>query len=416
MKLPSAFNPDELAMFVIQARLALLDNESGNVEDDEPFFVADLGQVYQQHQRWTRNLPAVQPFYAVKCNPDPTLLRFLAELGTGFDCASIDELKRVRNLGVDPSRIVFANPCKAASALCTARDMGVTKTTFDNLDELDSIKQFMPNAQLFLRIYASDDDALIQFGDKFGASPEATTVLLERAWDLGLEIVGVSFHVGTGATNHQSFVDAMERAETVFNQATRIGHHLQYLDIGGGFQDAGFERMASGIKEAVKLYMPPEVRIIAEPGRFYTRNAYTLVCKVISRRCQIGNDKSNPDMLYQNDGVYGNFMNVLVEKEIMRPSLVTPALSLTDSRAESSRVDGEHWYSIWGPTCDSVDCVTRKMRMDLEVKVGDWLMYKNMGAYTMATSTRFNGFEAQHPVIYINRMYVMNSIDKVRGG
>lgn len=63
MKLPSAFNPDELAMFVIQARLALLDNESGNVEDDEPFFVADLGQVYQQHQRWTRNLPAVQPFY-----------------------------------------------------------------------------------------------------------------------------------------------------------------------------------------------------------------------------------------------------------------------------------------------------------------------------------------------------------------
>ena len=171
----------------------------------------------------------------------------------------------------------------------------------------------------------------------------------------------------------------MERAETVFNQATRIGHHLQYLDIGGGFQDAGFERMASGIKEAVKLYMPPEVRIIAEPGRFYTRNAYTLVCKVISRRCQIGNDKSNPDMLYQNDGVYGNFMNVLIEHEIMCPSLVTPALSLTASRADSSREDEEHWYSIWGPTCDSVDCVTREMRMDSEVKVGDWLMYKNMG-------------------------------------
>jgi len=171
----------------------------------------------------------------------------------------------------------------------------------------------------------------------------------------------------------------MERAKTVFDQAARIGHHLQYLDIGGGFQDLGFERMASSIREAVKLYMPPEVRIIAEPGRFYARNAYTLVCKVISRRRQILNDKSNPDMLYQNDGVYGNFMNVLIEHEIMCPSLVTPSLSLTASRADSSREDGEHWYSIWGPTCDSVDCVSRKMRMSSEVKVGDWLMYKNMG-------------------------------------
>lgn len=171
----------------------------------------------------------------------------------------------------------------------------------------------------------------------------------------------------------------MERARIVFDQATRIGHLPQYLDIGGGFQDSGFERMASSIREAVKLYMPPEVRIIAEPGRFYARNAYTLVCKVISRRRQIGNDKSNPDMLYQNDGVYGNFMNVLIEHEIMCPSLVTPALSLTASRADSSREDEEHWYSIWGPTCDSVDCVTREMRMDSEVKVGDWLMYKNMG-------------------------------------
>lgn len=99
-------------------------------------------------------------------------------------------------LGVHPSRIVFANPCKAASALCAARDMGVAKTTFDNLDELESIKTFMPNAQLFLRIHANDDGALIKFGDKFGASVEATPVLLERAWKLGLDVVGVSFHVG----------------------------------------------------------------------------------------------------------------------------------------------------------------------------------------------------------------------------
>lgn len=129
------------------------------------------------------------------------MLRVLAGLGTGFDCASIDELHAVLSLGVDPSRIVYANPCKASSALRFANHVGVVKTTFDNLDELDSIKAFLPHAQLFLRIHANDDAALLQLGEKFGAPSEATPLLLKRAWELGLEVVGVSFHVGKRCHN-----------------------------------------------------------------------------------------------------------------------------------------------------------------------------------------------------------------------
>ena len=134
---------------------------------------------------------------AVKCNPDPTLLKLLCELGTGFDCASIAELQSVLSLGVDPSRIVFANPCKTASSLVFARRVGVSHTTFDNLDELDTIKAYHPDAQLVLRIFASDSDALIEFGEKFGASTESTPLLLARARELDLNVTGVSFHVGT---------------------------------------------------------------------------------------------------------------------------------------------------------------------------------------------------------------------------
>jgi ornithine decarboxylase len=133
---------------------------------------------------------------AVKCNPDPTLLRLLAELGTGFDCASTEELRVVLNLGVDPSRIIFANPCKSASSLLFAARTGVTLTTFDNLDELETIRAFLPNARLVLRIYASDKDALIKLGEKFGTPVETSFVLLQRARELGLEVCGVSFHVG----------------------------------------------------------------------------------------------------------------------------------------------------------------------------------------------------------------------------
>jgi len=54
-------------------------------------------------------------YVAVKCNDDPMLLQTLASMGTGFDCASRSEIRSVLSLGVDPSRIIYANPCKQAS-------------------------------------------------------------------------------------------------------------------------------------------------------------------------------------------------------------------------------------------------------------------------------------------------------------
>jgi ornithine decarboxylase len=206
---------DQLVDLAIDFQIQRITSAAPNVEDN-PFFIADLGQVFRQHRRWKLNLPNVQPFYgklarvprlrksqtrtnnklAVKCNSDPVLLRVLAELGTAFDCASIEEIRSVLELGVHPSRIVLANPCKAAPVLVYARKAGVETTVFDNLDELDTIHNYMPNAQLLLRIYAQDASALINFGDKFGAPADMSWVLLKRAKELGLDVVGVSFHVG----------------------------------------------------------------------------------------------------------------------------------------------------------------------------------------------------------------------------
>lgn len=133
---------------------------------------------------------------AVKCNCDPTFLKVLADLGTNFDCASIEEMRTVLSLGVDPARILFANPCKASAAIAFAREAGVLRTTFDNIDELDTIKAHMPEAQLLLRVYANDESAFICLGEKFGAQLDTTEELLSRAWELGLNVIGVSFHVG----------------------------------------------------------------------------------------------------------------------------------------------------------------------------------------------------------------------------
>jgi ornithine decarboxylase len=315
-------------------------------------------------------------------------LKLLANLGTGFDCASVEEMRAVLNLGVDPARILFANPCKSPASLIFARNSGILCTTFDNIDELDTIKRYMPEAQLFLRIYANDDTALISLSEKFGAPLDTTALLLSRAWELGLEVIGVSFHVGktralrglsselirfvlgTGAQNPNAFCKAIGDARVAFSEAEKLGFKPTFLDIGGGFQDDCFESAASLIRKTISVEFPAGVTTIAEPGRYFACQAYTLVSRVLSRRRQLGNAAASgiPDMLYQSDGIYGNFLNVIMEKEKMAPRLIGGKRSFR-----------EHRYSIWGPTCDSMDCVVKEARFGSEVKVGDWLRYDNMG-------------------------------------
>lgn len=200
--------------------------------------------------------------------------------------------------------------------------------------------------------------------------------------------------LGTGATDPASFCKAIKDARTAFSQAERLGFHPKILDIGGGFQDNCFESMAPVLREAVRLEFPAGITTIAEPGRFFARSVYTLVCRVISRRRQLGSAALSgvPDMLYQNDGIYGNFMNVIMEKETMIPHLVKSKkvrgslLHKSRTVVENGRANDAlhatahgHRYSIWGPTCDSTDCVVREATLECEVKVGDWLKYKNMG-------------------------------------
>ncbi|KAF9883916.1 hypothetical protein FE257_002659 [Aspergillus nanangensis] len=375
----------------IESHLLNFKHNGLNAAEDDPFFVMDLGEVTRQHRRWRLHMPGVHPFYAVKCNSDPPLLRLLAEKGTGFDCASVEEMRSVLGLGVDPARIIFANPCKSASSLVFARQAGVNLTTFDNLDELETIKSYHPDCRLVLRIFAYDKDALLNLSQKFGAPEESVLSLLQRARELDLNVMGVSFHVGTGACNAMPYLLAIQQAKGVFEQAQKLGHRMSLLDLGGGFQDYNFEQIARSLRGALGDGFPSDTRIIAEPGRYYARSAYTLACKVMSRRRQIGSlAKLKPDMLYQNDGVYGSFMNVLIEKETIQPFLVP------GSRHGSKRQSGPHCYSIWGPTCDSVDCVVNQTIIESEVKVGDWLKYKNMGA------TQFNGFSKPRVVAYVD--------------
>ena len=323
------------------------------------------------------------------------MIRLLAALGTGFDCASKAEIELILKAGVDPSRIIYAQPCKTKSYIRYAAANGVKQMTFDNTDELYKTKALFPDAELFLRILTDDSSSLCRLSLKFGASLDSTEELLRLAKELELNVVGVSFHVGSGASDSQSFVKAVQDSRTVFNQAARVGFTLKTLDVGGGFTGETFEEMATVLGEALDEYFPPSVRIIGEPGRYYVASAFTLACNIIARRDLLDPaTNATAYMLYLNDGVYGNFSSIIFDHQHPVPRIL--AVAAEDNKGTATE------YSIWGPTCDGIDRITERCTFCQVLDVGDWLYFKEMGAYTKCSATRFNGFTDDHEVIYVS--------------
>lgn len=324
----------------------------------------------------------------------------MAQLGNGFDCASKAEIDMALQTGVDPSRIIYAQPCKTKSYLRYAARTGVKQMTFDNADELYKIKECFPDAELYLRILTDDSTSLCRLSMKFGASLDVAHQLLELAAQLELKVVGVSFHVGSGAEDPSAFIKAVQDARLVFDQATEVGHELHTLDVGGGFTQDTFEQFAGVLGEALDNYFPPSVRIIAEPGRYYVANAMTLAANVIARRDVPDPSDTSRDafMVYLNDGVYGNFSNIIFDHQHPVAQILSCANGIDHDGAASNTVP----YSIWGPTCDGIDVITQHIELPGLLDVGDWLYFEEMGAYTKCSATRFNGFSDNHEVIYIS--------------
>ncbi|KAK3819614.1 MAG: pyridoxal-dependent decarboxylase [Benniella sp.] len=389
---------------MLQARLASFDPETEDAEADNAFYVADLGEVYRQHLRWKALLPRIEPFFAMKCNPDPMIMRLLASLGAGFDCASKNEIQTVLDMGVDPTRIIYANPCKQNSFVKYAYNNKVRMMTFDNAEELHKIKRFHPDAQLVLRILTDDSKSLCKLGLKFGAPLDTTGFLLATAQELGLDVIGVSFHVGSGCFDANAFGEAVIRARRVFDQAKNYGFEFNFLDVGGGFPSAHitegitFEKVATILGSTVDALFGPEVRVIAEPGRYYVGSAFTLATQVIARRT-IRRDQEdsmsqeqaqNPThMYYINDGMYGSFNCITFDHQVCEPKVLLRNHAFTYQQPLMHIPRG--YASVWGPTCDSIDCISPKSCLPL-MESGDWLYFDNMGAYTITAASQFNGF------------------------
>ncbi|XP_019513209.1 PREDICTED: ornithine decarboxylase-like, partial [Hipposideros armiger] len=377
--------PGESARQVVLKKI----QELSDLDHRDPFMVADLGILASRHQVFCQALPRVSPFYAVKCNNSPWVLRVVAALGTSFDCASQVELKQVLSLGVAPSCIIYANPCKPVSYLQYAARHRVQLQTFDSEEELTKVAQHHPKARLVLRLWTNDRESTFPLSAKFGASLEVREHLLKSARDLGLAVVGTSFHVGSSCQNPQKFTQAIANCRRVFEMGRGVGHDMSLLDIGGGFpgeegSKPEFEKMARVINAALAQHFPEEtgVEVIAEPGRFYVASVCTAAVNIIAKKAVLEPGGYRKLLYYINEGHYGTFRVFLREPVPRTPIVVKEFCSEQPTFP----------CILYGPTCDAGD----KLFMDEvqlpELDVGDWLIFPSMGAYTSVMSSTFNGF------------------------
>jgi ornithine decarboxylase len=356
---------------------------------EQAFYVVDLGEITSSLNKWMMSLPMVKPYYAIKCNPNPVLLEALASLGVNFDCASENEIKTIIEITKDPTRIIFANPCKMSSQIRYARANDVDLMTFDCEEELYKIKLYHPYAKLILRLAVDDSMSVCKFNKKFGCKVDQINELLVIAKTLKLNVTGFSFHVGSNCASADTYFEALRICKNAFDMAHKLDIYPTMIDIGGGFpgidpKNGGvkFDEIATRINDGINEFFPKYeedgLQFIAEPGRYFAQSTHTLVLNVIGKKIHYNGDEKNI-IYYLNDGVYGSFNCIFFDHE--KPTILP-----------FNERDGKHFKSrIFGPTCDSIDLISDEVMLP-ELAIGEWVYVENFGAYTIAASSGFNGF------------------------
>ncbi len=328
--------------------------------------------------------------YAVKCNPEPRVLRALWTGGIRhFDCASPAEVRLVRRL-LPRAEIHFMHPVKARPAIAEAfARWAVTDFAFDSADELAKIRQETvpvelvgtpPALGLFVRLALPKGSAVLDLSGKFGAPPAEAARLLRAARPHAARL-GLTFHVGSQCLDPAAYARALALAAEVIAAAAVA---VDIVDVGGGFPVSYADMTPpplAAFVAAIELgaaALPAGVRLWAEPGRALVAGGGSLVIQVLLRR---------DDALYVNDGVYGNLSDAgalgfrFPARRIRLGEGGEPAPLARD-------------FALFGPTCDSADRMKGPFRLPADMREGDWIELGQLGAYGACLASRFNGFGA----------------------
>jgi len=366
-------------------------------EHGTPLFIIDHAEIRKNYQVFKKHLPRVQAYYAVKANSNQEIIKTLFNEGASFDVASYNEFMQVytfiRHYAKQDKdfyiwdKIIFSNTIKDKQTLRKIKRYKPL-VTYDSIDELKKIKEHCDTAGLVLRLKVPDTGSQVEMSSKFGAEPGDADDLVKQAFDCGLVVEGLSFHVGSQCTNFDNYTSALQITSEIFNNCRNKGYELKIVDIGGGFpvpynsEVPRFEKLANIINSECERLFPKDIEIIAEPGRFIVASAAVLISEIIGKARREGK------IFYHiNDGVYHTFSGVVYDHWI--PNF------------HSFKRGTKEICAVVGPTCDSFDKISLSEQLPGNLEIDDYLCTENIGAYSIASSTRFNGFEGAK-ILHIN--------------
>lgn len=366
-------------------RLNKEETEALAQEYGTPLLVISLEQIEKNYRLLRTHLPRVKVFYAIKANPHRRILELMRDLGSNFDVASDGEIMELSSLGVDGSRMIYANPMKTVNGLRACRNAGVGKMTFDSAGEIDKMARECPGATVLLRIRIDNSSAHVDLNKKFGAAREQALELLLKARDAGLDAAGIAFHVGSQTTSADPYLYALDIAREIFEEAAAAGMQLRIMDIGGGFPIPepkvrfNLQEMLNQINARLDEDFPG-VEIWAEPGRFICGTAVNLITSVIGVT-----ERGGQPWYFLDEGLYGTFSGVLFDQ--------------WDFKLISFKEGEQVAATFAGPSCDSLDIMFRG-KMTVRQEEGDLILVPICGAYTSASATTFNGFSKAKFVVW----------------
>jgi len=348
-----------------------------------PFLILDLNVVRDNARRFLTALPNVQPHYAVKANPNPEVLSALHEEGVRFEVASPAELDLLLSLGVQAETVLYSNPVRSRSQIGHAINRGVEWFVVDNENEVRKVVELKPDAKLYLRIDTPNEGSEWPLGGKFGAHEEEIPKILATAVDVGADLAGVGFHVGSQCLNPGNWPTALGKAAVLFEAMREKGLRPRLINLGGGFPVyltrpvPSIEEIAGTIRKGLEPF--PGVEVVAEPGRYMVANAGYFVCRVMGTATR---DKKQ--WLHIDAGVFGGLFE---------------AFEGIKHTIETDRQGDLVPWEVAGPTCDSIDVVFRGALLPSDLQEGDYLYFRNAGAYTTAYASEFNGFPLPREIL-----------------
>jgi ornithine decarboxylase len=349
-----------------------------------PFLLVDPELARGKARLFSAAMPGVRLYYAVKANAHPEILRLMVEEQVGFEVASAAELDALLALGVPAREVHYNNPIKPRDHLEHAARAGVEWYVVDSVDELRKIMSVKRDAKLCLRIETQNIGSDWPLTGKFGAALPETGDIIREALGLRADLAGVAFHVGSQCRNLENWRIGVENAKLVFDMMRKHGLEPRLLNIGGGFPVRhvkpipAIEKIGATVNAAI-AGLPAGMRVMAEPGRFLVSDCAWLVSRVIGTAVRHGTR-----WIYLDTGIYHGMMEAIAGLEY---------------EIRTDRHGAEIPCTVAGPTCDSVDVITRDKMLPTDLAEGDYIYIPNTGVYSVAYATQFNGFPGPDTVV-----------------